>query len=513
MKHVVIAVATLFTALTPQLLVAQKKNTIIFIGDGMGPQQLGLLYLANHYTQTGRPHTGSALQRTMNDSRIALIQPIPHQALVIDSACSATELAAGAGVLPEAVGIDASGASVKTVLEIAASHGKSTGLVSDTRITHATPAAFFAKVTHRYDENTIAQQLITSPVSVALSGGLRHFVPKATTAATAVPFPFTSYRQDTVNLLDAASQSGFKVVHSKATLAKVKGPRVLGLFAASGMEDAIQSKGQGSTQPTLEAMTHHALRLLEEDSDGLFLVVEAGQIDWAGHANDAGWLLAEMQRADRALGVILDWMKGRQDTFLLVTADHETGGFGFSYHLENVPSPKPFPGTLHRGASFKPRYNFVAPRVLSQLANQRETLRSLGQRWPKLPIGQQTTQRLVAEISKLTGVQISTESAQRILEQAPNPFFEETIEDLNVREWIDLCAYSAFHPNATNRFSAAVARELAPFLGVVWATGTHTSTPVIAAWQGDDSFMPTPAGMLSMSDLGRALVRYTSGEK
>ena len=110
--------------------------------------------------------------------KIVLSRTNPADTLVVDSACSATQLAIGAPTLSEVIGIDADGNPAETILELAARRGKSTGLVSDTRLTHATPASFAAHVAHRDMENEIAVQMLENGVDVMLSGGARHFLPQ-----------------------------------------------------------------------------------------------------------------------------------------------------------------------------------------------------------------------------------------------------------------------------------------------------------------------------------------------
>ncbi|MDO9269271.1 MAG: alkaline phosphatase [Methylobacter sp.] len=73
-------------------------------------------------------------------------------------------------------------------------------------------------------------------------------------------------------------------------------------------------------------------------------MIESGQIDWAAHRNDTGLLLHEMLRFNDTLNAVLDWAENRQDTLIIVTADHETGGFGFSYSGVNIPKPYSLPG-------------------------------------------------------------------------------------------------------------------------------------------------------------------------
>ena len=149
----------------------RPKNVILFIGDGMGPQQIGLLQLY------ARRAPGSKIQTTSFDrlgqqGSMALSMHDPAHYLITDSACSATQLALGQSAPVEAVGVDADGHPQPTVLERAQERGLAVGLVSDTRITHATPASFASHVGFRGNENSIAEQLLEQKPDVLLSGCL-----------------------------------------------------------------------------------------------------------------------------------------------------------------------------------------------------------------------------------------------------------------------------------------------------------------------------------------------------
>lgn len=133
------------------------------IGDGMGPQQVGLLEsyakLAPNSIYKGKP---TALYQLAQDGVIGSSLTHPDDAIVVDSACSATMLATGISTGSEVIGIDPDGNSIETVLEKAKRMGKATGLVSDTRMTHATPAAFAAHQPHRSLENEIASDMLAT---------------------------------------------------------------------------------------------------------------------------------------------------------------------------------------------------------------------------------------------------------------------------------------------------------------------------------------------------------------
>ncbi len=150
-------------------------------------------------------------------------------------------VATGIYTASEVIGIDSKGNHVETVLEKAKSIGKATGLVSDTRLTHATPAAFAAHQPHRSLENDIASDMLETGVDVMLSGGLRHWIPKSTNdkgsvykeleALTQGDVKLKSKRKDDRNLLTEAQGEGYSLAFNKDTLEAAQGDKLLGLFA------------------------------------------------------------------------------------------------------------------------------------------------------------------------------------------------------------------------------------------------------------------------------------------
>lgn len=330
----------------------ELKNIILLIGDGMGPQQVGLLDLYARFAgdEQRYPSAQSHISRFFDDAQLSLSQVTPSDGLVIDSGASATQLAAGVATPFGTVGCDAMGNAVVTVLDDARARGVRTGLVSETRLTHATPASFAASVEDRWNESSIAVQMIESGADVMLSAGARFFVPQGATGAAdlseavgarfADAWPLESSRDDERDLLNEAQQAGYELVFTRdQLLAQAPAQRVLGLFGARNFDDgrAWYEDEDADYQPSLREMTEAALRQLEQSPDGFFLMVEGGQIDWAGHANDAQRLLYELMRFDEAVEVVMNWAAERDDTLVLLTADHETGGFSLHYTAEGPP--------------------------------------------------------------------------------------------------------------------------------------------------------------------------------
>lgn len=158
MKHLSkTAMAVLATStLSFNVVAAEIKNVILMIGDGMGPQQVGLLETyANQAPDSIYKGKHTALYTLAKEGVLGSSLTHPEEAIVVDSACSATMLATGIYTASEVIGIDSQGNHVETVLEQAKRLGKATGLVSDTRLTRNTsrvrraPAAPLARKRHR----------------------------------------------------------------------------------------------------------------------------------------------------------------------------------------------------------------------------------------------------------------------------------------------------------------------------------------------------------------------------
>lgn len=512
-KPVVTAVAT--SVLSFNALSAEIKNVILMIGDGMGPQQVGLLETyasrAPHSIYQGNT---TALYKLANEGVIGSSLTHPEDAIVVDSACSATMLATGIYTGSEVIGIDADGHHVETVLEQAKRLGKATGLVSDTRMTHATPAAFAAHQPHRSLENDIAADMLKTGVDVMLSGGLRHWIPQSANdkgdtyqqleTLTHGDVALKSKRKDEHNLLTEAQKNGYQLAFNKTMLNDAQGSKVLGLFASSGMNDGIaysQSKDDPKrTQPTLKEMTAKALNVLAKDQDGFFLMVEGGQIDWAGHSNDAGTMLHEMVKFDEAVNEVYQWAKGRDDTLIIVTADHETGSFGFSYSSANLPEPQKRSGEAFKQQDYAPNFNFGKFEILDGLYNQKMSYYGMLDAFGKLDKSQQTPAKLAEIINVNSDFPITEAQAASILQDKPNPYHKDGHSYLSAKEVPAIHDFDAFFPY--NDRTNLIAREQATGQNTVWGTGTHTHTPVnVFAWGPAETILPV-SKIMHHSELG-----------
>lgn len=496
---------------------AKAKNVILLIGDGMGPQQVGLLLSYARQAPHGvLKNRQTAFDRLLQDGRLGLSMTHPDAALVVDSAASATQLATGKLAGSEMIGVDKDGNKQATLIDKAKRLGKATGLVSDTRMTHATPAAFAAHETHRSLETDIAEDLLSTNADVMFSGGLSHFLPASIKENSALQqqlkhqtgqgFKLSSARQDNKNLLVLAQQQGYQLVFNKSQLSLATG-KTLGLFADSVMNDGItenQSRDDAKrTQPTLKEMTVQALNILDKQANGFFLMVEGGQIDFAAHRNDTGRLLHEMLKFNDTLNAVLDWAKTHPDTLIVVTADHETGGFGFSYSVANRPKGVHLTGdAFKKDVLFKPDYNFGNPNVLDKLYAQQKSYDALFEEFDKKPKERQTAEQLQALVNQYTEFDINLAQAETILATEINPYPHDEHDLKSVPK---MPVNKAFYPYQKDNRQNLLAQAVSEQQQVVWATGTHTSTPVLVFSYGSNDLLNPLGKLLHHTELSRWL--------
>ena len=273
------------------------KNVIICIGDGMGFEAVK----AAGYYASGETDTLS-------------FERFPHQAKIktyaantpmTDSAAAATAMATGHKVNNGVISteIPGTGTPLKTLLEISHELGKRTGLVSTTYITHATPAAFGAHNPQRNNLGEIAHDYLhlTRP-NVLLGGGGNGITE------------------------EKAESAGYTVVTDREELFTLNTDTEIFVSGQFGQTNIPYMFDGTNNLPHLSEMATVALEILLNNDDGFFLLLEGGRIDHAGHSNDIERQLLETIEFSNAVQTVYDRVSDDEDTIILVTADHETGG-------------------------------------------------------------------------------------------------------------------------------------------------------------------------------------------
>lgn len=296
----------------------QAKNIILMIGDGMGPAHVEIAWLY----ATKQLGKNLVMTEVMNKGQTAYMVNDTADSTVTESAAAAVQMATGVKVFLRAIGIGPDGKVLKTILEMAKEKGKATGLVTTSGITDGTPAGFIAHVANRSEEEKIAEQLVKSDVNILFGGRKGFFVPEAEKGR----------RKDGRNLLDEARQNGYTVVGTAEEMKAAQGEKILGLFNPGNMLFEIDRKG--SSEPSLKEMTVEALKVLDRNKEGFFLMVEAGRIDEAAHNHDIAAVISDTLAFDEAIKAAYEYQKGHPDTLLIITADHETGGVAVLPHSQ-----------------------------------------------------------------------------------------------------------------------------------------------------------------------------------
>jgi len=275
------------------------RNVILIIGDGMGVAEVQAAGLYAYGL------TGSLGFERFADQ--ALTTTYAADGSVTDSAAAATAMATGHkvnnGVL--SIALPGDGLELTTILEYAQARGKSSGLVTTAYITHATPAAFAAHEPSRDDYTAIGSDILQKTRPQVLFGGASH--------------------------LEGAAAAGYAVIRTEAELGSLdtEAAHLLSGQFSDGYMTYVLDRTPGTTEPTLALMTEKALAVLDNEPNGLFLMVEAGRIDHAGHAHDLARNVQETLSLDQAVQEALEWAAATgqaSDTLILVAADHETGG-------------------------------------------------------------------------------------------------------------------------------------------------------------------------------------------
>jgi alkaline phosphatase len=301
----------------------KPKNIILLIGDGMGLSQVSASYFFKETTPN--------FERF---NTIGLIKTSAADALVCDSAASATAYATGVATYNGAIAVDMQKQAVPTIIEIITAKHISTGIISTSSIMHATPASFYAHVSSRKSYDEIASYIPTSNIDFIAGGGTQ-FLDK-------------NKREDKRDLFKELIENGYNVEID--SLPNVVSDKKQAIFLANdGMLKMLD--GRGNFLPTA---TKVALEKLSKNENGFFLMIEAAQIDWGGHNNEVEYLITELLDFDNTIGVALDFAAENEETLVIVTADHETGGFTLSADGGDYNKTKPTFATGGHSATMVP---------------------------------------------------------------------------------------------------------------------------------------------------------------
>jgi len=269
------------------------------IGDGMGLSQISAAY-----------YYGDSTPNFSRFNVIGLINTSSASDTITDSAAGATAFASGVKTYNGAIGVDVDTNSVPTIIEIVSPKGVNTGLVATSTITHATPACFYSHVTSRGQAEDIASDLAKSDVDFFAGGGWKYFVE----------------REDDRDLVEEMKKRGMDVDTAQLNADLITDNNRVGyLMTRYGLPSMINGRGS-----FLKDASELAIQYLDGKDQPFFLMIEGSQIDWAGHDADAKGIITEVLDFDETIGAVMDWAEKDGETLVIVTADHETGGFSLA---------------------------------------------------------------------------------------------------------------------------------------------------------------------------------------
>lgn len=297
----------------------KTKNVIFMVSDGMSQGTLTMADLMIRDTH-GRPSHWMNLYETGRAKR-SLMDMASLNSVVTDSAAAASSWGSGQRIVNNAVNVGPNGEIHPPLLPLFKAAGKATGLVTTTRLTHATPAGFIANVRSRAMEDEIAMQMYERGADVLLGGGMRFFD--------------ATRRRDGKDLFGMFAESGYHAVRTKGQLNALgnDGKPLIGLFYHEHLPYSVDHRHIDAYKrdvPTLAEMTQVALDRLSAKPDGFILQVEGGRVDHAAHGNCAAGLVFDQMAFDDAVGVALRFIADRDDTLLIITSDHGNANPGLN---------------------------------------------------------------------------------------------------------------------------------------------------------------------------------------
>ena len=277
------------------------KNIILMIGDGMGISQITAGYYANG--------------KKLNMERckvIGLSKTSSEDELITDSSAGGTAMATGKKTKNGMISRSPKDSSdLKSILAYAEQHNKATGLITTCEVTHATPACFYAHYSERYEvDEELAVQFMNHDIEVLIGGGKSYF----------------QNRKDNRKLLDELAKKGVTITDTLTESYNTKNiNKLVCLYAETAPKKAHEGRGN-----ILHLLSTKGIEVLNKNENGFFAMIEGSQIDWGGHNNDSPYLINEMIDFDIAVGKVLDFAEKNGNTLVIITADHETGGYAIN---------------------------------------------------------------------------------------------------------------------------------------------------------------------------------------
>ena len=308
------------------------KNVILFVGDGLSIAHRTAARILSKGIAEGKYH-GDLAMDTM--PRMALVGTSGVDSVITDSANSAAAYATGHKSSVNALGVYADRTKdtlddpkVETISSLVKRKlNMAVGVVTNTEVEDATPAAMVAHTRRRSDYDEIVKQFYGSGVDVLMGGGSANFLPQTTPG---------SRRKDNEDYIAKFRQAGYTLATNdqemRAAAANPGTQKLLGLFHTGNMDGVLDRKflkkgtvDKFPNQPDLADQTKAAIDILSRRSEGFFLMVESGNVDKYSHPLDWERAVMDTIMLDNAIKVSKEFAAERNDTLIIVVADHSHG--------------------------------------------------------------------------------------------------------------------------------------------------------------------------------------------
>ncbi|MBS5449891.1 MAG: alkaline phosphatase [Coriobacteriia bacterium] len=302
------------------------KYIFLFIGDGMGNEQVQIASFFKGTTENAGAVVSSPLS-FMQFPTVGSVTTYDSSSFCPDSASTATSIATGHKTLSGTINMDPETLTTpyETIAEkLHSQKGFKVGVLTTVNMNHATPAAFYGHQAKRSNYYELGEELAAS--------GFEYFAGGAFLAPT-------GKEEDKTDLRDVATEAGYTVVETQADAKALKAGdgNVLILseqIADGGAMNYDLDAAEGEWR--LVDYVEKGIELLSDAENGFFMMTEGGKVDWACHANDAASSIHDVLALDTAVQAAVKFYEEHADeTLILVTADHETGGLGIGYKTTN----------------------------------------------------------------------------------------------------------------------------------------------------------------------------------
>jgi len=445
MKKTAFAIA--FLAAATSVFAAKPKYVFLFIGDGMSvPQRM----TADEFSR--KEGKGQLAMNVLPYT--ATTRTCSYDSLVTDSAAAATAIACGEKTKNHYVGVDHDNNRLRSCAEAAHDAGRKVGIITTVTITHATPAGFYAHVNNRGDMYQISLDLADSGFDFFAGGGL-----SVSSRNTEKHRKFKEFGEP----YEYVRSKGYRIVTTKDEFLALKPSdgKIMTKFTNEALDNTIDADG---SQPTLAQLVSKGIEMLDNEK-GFFIMAEGGRIDWAGHANDAATNLRDVLAMDDAVKVALAFQEKHPDeTLVVVTGDHETGGMsmgfagtGYALYMDRLAnqtmSVGKFEGKVSRRFDKNPGFSFddVKPLVTEAFGFKFE--------------GDAKKDPMVLTKSELDDIRKAFDHDVE--------FHKSKVEE-----------NSAYDGEKRYLFGGACRLVMSHKCGIGWSSGAHTAMPVLTTAKG-----------------------------